>query len=64
MKPKRIVMGAAVVGCFAAAMLSGASAQEPETSPEKGRGIAQRVGALLVAACRQNAASPHWAFPF
>ena len=28
MKPKRIVMGAAVVGCFAAAMISGASAQE------------------------------------
>ena len=28
MKPKRIVMGAAVVGCFAAAMISGVSAQE------------------------------------
>ena len=28
MKPKRVVMGAAVVGCFAAAMISGVSAQE------------------------------------
>ena len=30
MKPKRIVMGAALVGCFAAAMISGASAEKPD----------------------------------